>query len=164
VRSGPCVVPVAAADALAWAVGRLSDAELLLRTRFVPEAVFLVNLPDLASYRECLRQCNYWRQRGAVFMVTRTGNAVVDDHIILKNRGRETYREPFQGQATQYRFVLPPDGFNFWLNKISRRAPDPALTAGTPPQPRRGEIPFPPMSQDTGHPIKTPYKPARREI
>jgi hypothetical protein len=122
-------------DALAWARGQLADADLLLNAPLVPEGVFLVNLPSRAAYRECLRQILHWRQRGAVFLITRTGNPVVDDHIVLKNRGRETYREHFQGSDTQYRFIIPPDAFSAWLGKFSHPpavAPDPALPASTP--------------------------------
>lgn len=116
-----CVIPVGSEAALAWAGGRLSDADLILRARLAPEAVFLVNLPNLAAYRHVVRRCLYWRDRGAVFMVTRTGNPVVDDHIVLKNHGRETYREPWAGAATKYRFILLPEAFDFWLDKVRPR-------------------------------------------
>ena len=115
----PCVIPVAAADALAWARGELNDPDLLLRAPLVPEAVFLVNLPNRQAYRETLRQVAYWRQHGALFMITRTGNPVVDDHITQKNGGCESYRENFCGALSQYRFVLPPSAFDAWIGKFS---------------------------------------------
>lgn len=142
-----CVVPVSAADALAWAGGQLQDADLLLRAPLVPEGIFLVSLPGRAAYRDCLKQILYWRRRGAVFLVTRTGNRIVDDHIVLKNRGRETYREAWQGANTQYRFVVLPEALDAWLCKFSRpSSSDPALAAGAARQPQRGAIPIPPMS------------------
>jgi hypothetical protein len=134
-------------DAFAWARGQLEDLDLLLKAPLVPEGVFLVNLPDRAAYREMLKQVLHWRRAGAVFMITRTGNPVVDDHIVLKNGGRETYRESFHGNDTKSRFILPPKAFNAWLDKFSRPiTPDPALPAGAPAQPRRCDIPIPPMS------------------
>ena len=132
----PCVVPVSAQDALAWAAGRLSDSDLLLRAPLVPQAVFLVNLPDHKAYRETLKQVRYWRERGCVFMVTRTGNPVVDDHIVLKNGGQETYREPWNGKDTCYRFILLPDAFKGWVEKFSpRRIPSPAPALRDPVSP-----------------------------
>lgn len=129
--SKPCVVPVAMHHALAWARGQLSDSDLLLHTPLQPEGVFLVNLPSRGAYRECLRQVLHWRRKGAVFMVTRTGNPIVDDHITQKNGGFETYRETFRGQDTKYRFIVPPAAFDAWLKKFSRiSTPDPALPAG----------------------------------
>lgn len=102
-----CVIPVSAADALAWADGRLNDSDLLLRAPLKPEAVFLVHLPELAAYRGILEQILYWRRHGAVFMICRTGNPIVDEHIVYKNGGRETYREVFKGLETKYRFIVP---------------------------------------------------------
>jgi hypothetical protein len=131
----PCVVPVAAADALAWAQGRLHDNDLLLRAPLVPEAVFLVSLPDRASYREMLRQVLYWRQRGAVCLIARTANVAVDDHLAVKNGCLATFRE----DRTHYRFFAPPAAFHRWIGRFTARnaagsvacrrpVPGPALT------------------------------------
>ena len=44
--------------------------------RCSPEAVWIVNLPDRASYLPALRLVAYWKQRGAVCLIARTRNAV----------------------------------------------------------------------------------------
>ncbi|HEV2391080.1 MAG TPA: hypothetical protein VG146_01820 [Verrucomicrobiae bacterium] len=75
----PCVLPVSAADALAWAEGRLDDLDLVLNAKLRPEAVFVVNLPNLRSYRQTLRLVANWRERGAVCMIARTGSDLVED-------------------------------------------------------------------------------------
>ena len=119
----PCIIPVAAADALAWAEGRLKDPDLLLRAPLVPEAIFIANLPDRAAYSEMLEACIYWRQRGAVCMIARTGNQVVVDHW-RKNGGLAVLQEA----GKKYRLFLPPGAFWVWLSKFDgsrRSAPNP---------------------------------------
>lgn len=114
-RPAPCVVPVSAADALAWAAGRLNDRDLLLRSPLVPEAVFIVNLPDRASYPQVVRQLHHWAARGAVFVITRTGTAAVARHL-EKQQGLRTLKE--ETDPVKYRFIVPPDGFKAWLGKL----------------------------------------------
>jgi len=63
-QAKPCVIPVGAADALRWANGLLRDRDLILRSPLKPEAVFIVNLPDLHSYRQALKLVAYWHERG----------------------------------------------------------------------------------------------------
>ena len=112
----PCVVPIGAAAALAWAAGTLDDTDLLLRAPLVPEAVFVVDLPDRRAYREALHQVTRWRSAGAVCLIARTGNLVVDDHL-TRDGAWATYRE----NSEQYRFFMPPAEFSAWLDKITRR-------------------------------------------
>src|SRR4051794_20974871 len=111
VRVGSCVIPVCAADALLWAEGRLSDRDLLLDSPLVPEAVFIVNLPDRASYVECLRQAAYWRSRGAVCLITRTGTPQVASHL-EKNGCLATHHE--QTNPPKSRYLAPPEVFSRW--------------------------------------------------
>jgi hypothetical protein len=112
----PCVVPVAAADALAWCQGRLNDVDLLLRSPLVPEAVFVVNLPNRAGYREVLGQVKYWRTRGAVCLITRTGTAVVDRHMLKVGCVRTLLEHT---EPPKYRLLAPPAAFSAWLAKWS---------------------------------------------
>lgn len=114
-----CVIPVAADDALLWAAGKLHDKDLLTKSPLVPEAVFVVNLPDRASYRQMLTLCKYWRACGAVFMIARTGTPVVENHMETKNGCIRVFQEA--GEPVKYRFVVPPDRFTRWLAKWSRR-------------------------------------------
>lgn len=112
-----CVIPVAADDALAWAAGKLEDVDLLTKSPLVPEAVFIVNLPDIRSYREVLTQVKFWRAAGAVFLITRTGTACVDRHLADKNGCIRAFRE--NSDPVKFRFVAPPDVFRRWLDKWS---------------------------------------------
>jgi hypothetical protein len=109
----PCVIPVNADDALAWLKGDLSDADLLTASALVPEAVFLVNLPDRQSYKELLRQVRHWRDQGAVFLIARTGTPIVDSHMSQKNGCIRTFQE----RDGAWRLICPPDYFLAWLSK-----------------------------------------------
>jgi len=136
-NSPGCVFPVAAADALAWAAGRLNDSDLLLRAPLVPEAVFLGDLPDRASYRSVLNRVKYWQAAGAVFMVCRTGNPVVDGHL-EKNTAMRVHQDTYPGGLVKYRYVLPPESFARWIKRWSRntgRSINVALMARTGPSP-----------------------------
>jgi hypothetical protein len=113
-QAQPLTLPIAAPDALAWAEGRLHDKELLWRSPLVPEAVFVVDLPSTSAYRQMLRQVAYWARHGAVCMVARTSNDTIDDHF-LKIGGIPTFREPYCGKDTEYRFFLPPAAFKRWV-------------------------------------------------
>ncbi len=117
VTEKPCVVPVAANDALAWAAGMLEDVDLLTRSPLVPEAVFIINLPNLSTYRELLIQVKFWRAAGAYFLITRTGTACVDRHLGEKNGCIRSHRE--NTWPVKYRFVAPPDVFQRWLARWS---------------------------------------------
>ena len=121
------VVSVPAADALAWAAGRFKDPDLLLSGNFPAEAVFIVDLPDLRSYKDCLAKCARLRQRGAVCLITRTGNPVVAEH--LKRNGcistcKETYdlgNGPLP--ENKFRFMAAPEAFFAWLEKFAKTPP-----------------------------------------
>ena len=114
-----CVIPVAAADAIAWAEGRLEDRDLLLRTPLRPEAVFALNLPPgRAALRQCLGQIAYWHQRGAVCLIARASGPIVQHYLKLKALPvlKEVHR-----QGIQYRFFGPPAAFAAWMAKFSKR-------------------------------------------
>ena len=114
---GPCVVPVCAPDAMLWLAGKLEDVDLLTSSPLVPEGVFIVNLPNLASYSRTLSQVKYWRACGAVFLIARTGTAVVERHM-FKNDCIRVFKEA--GDPVKYRFICPPAPFTRWLAKWSR--------------------------------------------
>jgi hypothetical protein len=117
-REPPCIVPVAADDALAWARGELEDRDLLLRSPLTPEAIFLVSLPSLGAYGEALQQCLFWRRKGARAMITRTGTPVVARHLV-KNGGVATIKETAP-EGVKYRFLVPPAALDAWLHKFGK--------------------------------------------
>ncbi len=107
-----CVFPVAAADALLWAQGRLHDKDLILHSPLVPEAVFFLDLPDLDSYRQCIEASRYWKERGAVCLIARTGTPVVKSHM-LRLGAEPLWIEDTMPPKT--RLFAPPASFNRWL-------------------------------------------------
>ena len=121
----PCLLPIAAADALAWLRGNLADKDVLLRARLSPEAVFVVNLPSRRAYRRAVTlMLNYWRH-GAVFLVTRSGNPVVEN-FISKHNGLVTIQEtvtlPGEVTFSAKRYIVQPDDFHAWMQKVSGNA------------------------------------------
>jgi len=116
-----CVLPVSAVDALRWASGELNDVDLATRTPLVPEAVFLVNLPDRRSYRRMLELVQHWRQRGAVTLIARTGTPAVDRHLGEKNGCIRCFKE--QTSPVKFRFLAPPEAFSRWCDKWTTSTP-----------------------------------------
>jgi hypothetical protein len=106
-----CVIPISAAAALAWAKGEIHDREILLRAPLLPEACFILDLPDLSAYHEIVAACVYWRDRGAVCLIARTGTPVVRSHII-RFGGVPLFIDP---NPPKTRFFVPPDAFKRWL-------------------------------------------------
>jgi hypothetical protein len=140
------VLPVAAADALAWARGQLDDRDLLLRAPLKPEAVFIVSMPGRVGYRQTAERVLHWARRGAVCLIARTANPIVAHHMEA-NGFIPGACEGRGGLGSQVRYFAPPAAFAKWCAKVARPlAPDPALAAGTPAQTRRCEIQTPPMS------------------
>lgn len=107
-----CVFPVRASDALAWAQGQVQDYWLIAHAPLVPEAVFFAELPDLASYAECVVAVRYWAQRGAVCLIARTGTPAVKSHM-LRFGSVPLWIEDTQPKKT--RIFAPPEAFRRWL-------------------------------------------------
>lgn len=116
----PCIIPVAASAALEWAAGRLHDLDLLLKAPLVAEAVFVVNLPNRAAWRETVRLAAIWRSRGAVFLIARTGTPAVAAHM-LKFQGKAIFHEATDPPKDRY--IVPPEGFGLWIDSFVRDAP-----------------------------------------
>lgn len=116
----PCIIPVAADDALAWAAGNLNDRDLLLHAPIRPEAIFLVNLPDRRSYAAMLKQAAFWHRAGARCLIVRTHNDIADDHLI-KAGCLCTFRE--NTVPTSFRFLAGPEALAKWVAKFSKAVP-----------------------------------------
>ena len=114
-----CILPVAAADAIAWAAGQLNDADLLLTAPLVPEAIFLVNLPDIASYRALLAAAAHYWARGCRMLITRTGNPIVHRHL-LANGCIVTAEEGDDIRDQKFRFLAQPAELERWIAKFHR--------------------------------------------
>ncbi|MCX7791426.1 MAG: hypothetical protein N2378_12365 [Chloroflexaceae bacterium] len=68
------ILPIRAADAWAWAEGRLQDEDLYSRLELEhPGAVYAARLPSPAAWRGGLLLTWFWWRRGARLFVTRTG-------------------------------------------------------------------------------------------
>jgi hypothetical protein len=117
-----CVIPCSALDALAWVAGKLTDADLLAKPCHRPEAIFIVSLPDRKSYRTMLQRVAIWRAAGAVCLIARTGNPVVDRHL-KKNDCVQGVTEHTMPPKT--RFLAPPAVFAAWCRKWRMQAPSP---------------------------------------
>lgn len=112
------VVPCSAVDAFAWAAGKATDLDLLTKPCLAPEAVFVVTLPSRQHYREMLQLVNHWRERGAVCLIARTGNPVVDKHLSEKNGSLRAFQDP----DGKYRFVAPPEVFQRWCARCRMKS------------------------------------------
>jgi hypothetical protein len=123
------IVPVAAADALAWASGQLTDVDLLLRAPLIPEAIFWGNFSNLRGYHDALVQIRAWWTAGARCMILRTQNHVASGHL-MKNGCVCTFRETGQGAC---RFFAGPAALEKWITKFTRPAAWRSFTrAGSP--------------------------------
>ena len=111
----PLLVPVAWADAVAWAKGLRSDREMLLRATLKPEAIFILNLPSRAAYREVIGQIQYWAGQGAKAIIARTANPIVAAQLAGKLGSLPTYAEP--GGQGEYRYFMPPAGLKRLLDR-----------------------------------------------
>ena len=120
-----CVLPVSLWKAEAWLLGVKTDSDLILNSG-PAQAVFVVNLPDLVSYRDMLEKCRFWRDQGAKILITRTSNPVVLRHL-KKNGAVEVSREDpfvFEREGRVYcgqkrRCLIPADGFSKWVDRWS---------------------------------------------
>lgn len=115
-RQQPCVVPVAAGDAVAWAAGRLTDADLLLRAPLRPEAIFIANLPDLAAYKHLLTAAAVLWVRGCRALICRTGNVVIHRHLLAAGC-IATAEEGDSLNNQKFRFIAGPDELQRWIFK-----------------------------------------------
>ena len=112
-----CVIPCAAADALAWAAGKITDKELLLESPLIPEAIFICNLPSRSEWRAGFRAMRHYFERGAVLVITRTGTDVVDDHL-MRAGAVVTLKE--NTTPVKYRFLVPPDALKKYFARFGR--------------------------------------------
>jgi len=112
-RELPLVIPVSADDALAWAAGSLDDLYLLLHAPLIPQAVFVAVMPDLSAWRPMLRQCAFWQRAGAIGLIGRTHSQVIVDHLAPFG-----FRAVWRENETQWRYLMPVDGFQRWLEKF----------------------------------------------
>lgn len=112
----PCIIPVSAAFALQWVEGRLLDRDLFLNAPLVPEAVFIADLPDLRAYAVLLRTVAYWKERGAVVMITRTATPVIVKHLVAFGAVPGLVESEL-GPPVKTRYLLPPAGFAAWVSK-----------------------------------------------
>ena len=115
---GPCVIGVAAPDALAWVRGRLDDPDLLLDATLKPEGVFLMNLPSIAAWRAAVRKIVELRRSGAQFLITRTRLDAIDDHLV-KAGAIPTLKEG-RGRDAKFRFILCPQEFHAYFGRLDR--------------------------------------------
>jgi hypothetical protein len=115
------VVGVSAKDALAWVAGKATDLHLLTHQCEPPEVVFILTLPARKDYRPMLEKIRTLRQAGAVALITRTGNPVVDGHLTAKNGCLRAHRDA----DGKYRFLAPPGAFSAWCKKWGMPSPSP---------------------------------------
>jgi hypothetical protein len=124
------VLPVSAAAAFLWARGKLNDRELILSAPLVPEAIFVIDLPDLSSWRDCLAQCAALHAAGAVMLIMRTGTPTVA-HYALKRGILMTLTE--HTTPVKSRYLLPPAALTAWLAPfVTHQAPPRIISAESP--------------------------------
>jgi hypothetical protein len=111
------VLPVSAAAALQWARGDLHDRELILSAPLVPEAIFVVDLPDIHAWRGCLVQCVALWQAGAATLIARTGNPIVIRYMLARGC-LPTLIEHTRPEKTRY--IAPPAALSAWMFGIAQ--------------------------------------------
>ena len=116
----PLVVAVAWQDAIAWLSGKFEDIDLFTRSPLVPEAVFIVNLPDRASYRKVLNACRLFHAQGARFAIARTNHPAVEHHMVDQNDCVRCFLE-VDRDPPKWRIACPPAQFDRWLAKWAKR-------------------------------------------
>jgi hypothetical protein len=114
----PCVFPVASAEALAWARGRLDDIHLVMESPLKPEAVFILNLPAIAGWRDSVEYILSLRKDGACFIIARTSNPIVHRHL-MKAGGVVTFKEFWPGEVRS-RIIVPPEQFHRYFSRLAK--------------------------------------------
>lgn len=117
-KQPPCIIPVAAADAIAWANGNLNDSDLLLNAPLTPEAIFIVNLPDLRAYRPLLVTAAALWAKGCRCLITRTGNVIVGRHLLAAGC-TVTAEEGDNIRNQKFRYLAGPEALERWIFKFS---------------------------------------------
>lgn len=107
----PCVIPVAAQDAIAWAAGRLDDKDLILRSPLRSEAVWILALPSRTAYRAALALCAHQWTKGAVMLICYTTVPQIAAHLIGWG-----CQETWPG-----RYVAGPAAFSAWMQHLTRK-------------------------------------------
>lgn len=95
----------------------------------------MVNLPDRAAWVPMMRVAQFWRERGAVSLIMRTGTPTIERHALKIGciRGVTENTTPVKS-----RWLAPPDAFNKWLDKVFPRdaagvtGPGPVTVATSP--------------------------------
>lgn len=119
----PCIITVAPGAAFSWLRGEKTDADLLWRADFAPQAIFAVNLPP-GSLRAAVKRVRELHAAGGLFLFGRTSNWPWLAN--LTRRGAlVTFREP----SGHVRYLAPPEMLTAWLNSLPGKAPK------TPPPP-----------------------------
>jgi hypothetical protein len=110
-----CVIPVAAADALAWATGKIDDTDLLLKSPLKTEAIFILELPGIGAWRDCIGRMIYFHQRGAVTAVCHTDNPLMARHMVRKGLVATFAR------GNGVRYIFPPEPFANYLKPFAKK-------------------------------------------
>jgi hypothetical protein len=119
--SASLVLPVPLLSARAWAHGWIGDLELFTAPR-VPEALYVVTLPDLAAWRAVLPELADWHRAGASALVLRSQTPAVCRHV-TKWGAVPTYRDASGG----FRYVAGPSVVSRYFGRIAQNS---AATSG----------------------------------
>ena len=113
--AAPCIIPVAAGDALKWLAGDLTDTDLLIRAPIKCEAMYIVSLPDRAGLFALVRRMMQLHAAGCVTMVARASNERMLP--VWEKAGCERfYRQP----NGQWRFWASPQNLDRWITWLKR--------------------------------------------
>lgn len=119
------VLPVAAADALAWIRDALDDDDLFTRPP-KSECVFIANIPDRSAWRDAVRKMLRLRAQGCKFLIVRTGVESLERHLLYAG-ATSTLKETF-GNDVRRRFILMPAQFDVYFDRLERRLSPSAVT------------------------------------
>lgn len=113
-EAGSHVLAVPRKPALAWAMGKINQFDLLLSVNGSSEAMFWASLPRLSAFYPGLEQCRTLYESGARLLVLATDNPAVLKHCLKWGC------EPCFVQGEYTRLLAHGDALRNWIGRFCK--------------------------------------------